>query len=207
MRTDNGPTGRKPSFIEAARRAQVVEAATRTVAELGYTGASLARIAQDAGISKSVISYHFNSKEDLLEQVVNEVFDRIWTFMEPRIAATESAPAAIRVWAESQLTYVATHRSDFLAMSEIVANHRRADGTRPFDGAEREEVDELARILAAGQRAGEIRDVDAMAVAMMISDTLAGTLGRWAFDETSDLTARIPVLIDFIDHAIREEKP
>ena len=58
MRTKKTPDGQKrPSFIEAARRAQLIESAIETIATLGYVHASLAQVAKRAGISKSVITY------------------------------------------------------------------------------------------------------------------------------------------------------
>jgi Bacterial regulatory proteins, tetR family len=45
------------TFIEAARRNQIVAAAIDTIAEVGYARASFARIAARAGISPGLISY------------------------------------------------------------------------------------------------------------------------------------------------------
>ncbi len=56
------------SFIEKARRAQIMECAIETLAEVGYVKASLGQIAKRAKISKGVISYYFTNKEELLEQ-------------------------------------------------------------------------------------------------------------------------------------------
>jgi AcrR family transcriptional regulator len=56
----------KPTFIEEARRKQIVEAAMETIADSGYVNASLAEIAKSADISKGVISYHFESKDELI---------------------------------------------------------------------------------------------------------------------------------------------
>ena len=75
MRTKNTPGGQKPAtFIEAARRAQIIECAIETIATLGYVRASLAQIAKCAGISKSVITYYFHSKDELIEEVVKAIF-------------------------------------------------------------------------------------------------------------------------------------
>jgi hypothetical protein len=56
----------KQSFIAEARRAQIIEAAIRTLDEIGYVQASLAQIAKRAGISTALISYHFSDKDDLM---------------------------------------------------------------------------------------------------------------------------------------------
>jgi AcrR family transcriptional regulator len=47
------------SITEAARRAQIVAAAVTVLADRGFASASLAAIADEVGISKGVISYHF----------------------------------------------------------------------------------------------------------------------------------------------------
>ncbi|MFD6455458.1 TetR family transcriptional regulator, partial [Nocardia sp. NPDC060220] len=52
MRPENKPDGQHRSFIEEARRRQIIAATVEVVSELGYANASLARIAERAGISK-----------------------------------------------------------------------------------------------------------------------------------------------------------
>lgn len=208
MEMKTSPTGPAPrSFIEEARRAQVVAAAARTVAEVGYANASLARIAERAGISKSVISYHFAGKDELMTLVATEFFQEAWEHMEPLIAAEETAVGQVRAWVGSQLEYFARHRTRFLAMIDVVASHRGPDGSRPFAEAEDEEVEGLTEILRAGQQAGELRDFDPRAVATIIIRCTEGVLGSWAIDDRVDLTAQAQTLLDFIDHAIRQVQP
>ena len=55
-----------------ARRAAVLEAARRLFASQGVKGASLAAIAQEAGITDAGLLYHFPTKNDLLLAVVAE---------------------------------------------------------------------------------------------------------------------------------------
>lgn len=98
------------------------------MAEVGYARASLARIAERAGISKSVISYHFDGKEELLAQVAGEFFDQAWEHMAPRIEAETTAVGRVAAWIIAELEYFAAHRQRFLA-----PNHRR--GGRGDDDA------------------------------------------------------------------------
>ncbi len=86
MKTKNSSSSQKElSFIEKARRAQIVEYAIETLAEVGYSQASLGQIAKRAKISKGVISYHFTNKEELLEQVVTEYFLARESFIRPQL--------------------------------------------------------------------------------------------------------------------------
>ncbi|MBE1531035.1 TetR/AcrR family transcriptional regulator [Actinomadura algeriensis] len=204
MGTKTGSTGRKRrSFIERARRAQIVEAAALVVAEAGYANTSLSRIAEKADISKSVISYHFSGKDELLRSMVTEFFERGWARMEERISAEPTAAGQVRAWIGAQLDYFDAHRTEFLAMSEIVANHRGDDGAPAYAGEMAEEVDGLAEILARGQRDGEFRAFDPRGVANIILRCADGVLGSWATGDGVDLPAQSAALLDFIDHAIR----
>ncbi|GGU98656.1 TetR family transcriptional regulator [Actinomadura cremea] len=204
MSSNNEPSGRKPrSFIEQARRAQIVAAAVQVVAEAGYANASLARIAEQAGISKGVITYHFSGKDEILRLVVTGFFERAWSHMEARIAAEPTALGQVRAWIGAQLEYFDAHRAEFLAMSEIVHNHRGEDGAPAYAAEMDEEVGGLAEILARGQRDGEFRAFDPRGVANIILRCADGVLGSWAGDPAVDLPGQSADLLDFIDHAIR----
>lgn len=202
--TGNSPGGQgEGSFIERARRAQIVDAAARVVARDGYASASLARIAEDAGISKGVVTYHFTGKDEILRMVATRCFERAWQHMEGRIDEQRSAATRVRAWVGAELEFFGAHRTEFLAMSEVVVNHRAPDGSHAFADELDEEVDALAEILAHGQRDGEFRDFDARSVANIILRCLDGVLGSWALDPSVDLRAQSAALLDFIDHAIR----
>ncbi|WP_298910182.1 TetR family transcriptional regulator C-terminal domain-containing protein [uncultured Aliiroseovarius sp.] len=56
---------------------RILSAAERVFAEFGYAGASISRIAAQAGIPKSNVVYYFETKELLYRRVVGEIFD-IW---------------------------------------------------------------------------------------------------------------------------------
>lgn len=200
MRSDDVVPSR--SFIEEARRAQIVAAAEELVAELGYARASLARIAERAGVSKSVISYHFDGKEDLLAQVAGEFFEHAWEHMAPRIEAEPTATGQVAAWITAELEYFAAHRRRFLAMSEVAMNHRAPDGSRPFAGDEYEELRGMAEVLATGQRAGELRSFDPHDVAAVVIRSMEGVVGAWALDERIDLDAEAATLVDFVLHAV-----
>lgn len=210
MQSVNDPSGpdfagKSGSFIERARRAQIVEAAVEVVAEFGYARASLARIAERAGISKGVVTYHFKGKGEILDRLVTDYYERGWEYMEERIRAEETAVGQVEAWVGAQLDFYIENRTGFLAMSEVVANHRGEDGAHQYAADFDEEIDGLAEILDRGQTEGALRRFDARSVADVILRCLDGVLIAWANDPGIEMSDRKVVLLDFISHAILKE--
>jgi AcrR family transcriptional regulator len=58
-----------------ASRKQVLDAALRELSERGYARTSVSDIAAAAGMSKGAVHYHFDSKDDLIEQVLARCFE------------------------------------------------------------------------------------------------------------------------------------
>jgi AcrR family transcriptional regulator len=158
------------TFIELARRAQIVQAAIDTIAEVGYGRASLARIAARIGISKGVISYHFAGKEELIQQVVSEIIEQGKAYMEPRILAEPSGTAMLRTYIETNLTFMKEHRNHMVAIVEIARSGVAADGSRLYGDADiTAAVDALERLLRIFQARGEVRaDFDPRVMAVAI---------------------------------------
>ncbi|MFI7048824.1 TetR/AcrR family transcriptional regulator [Streptosporangium sandarakinum] len=206
MQSDSRPIGRKRNpIIEEARRRQIIDAAIETVASVGYAQASLSRIAQHAQISKSVISYHFAGKDELLEQVVKQIYDDTWAFIQARLETETTAAGRLRAYIRSNLDYLRSHRSRVLAVGDIVGSHRAADGTPRFATTTDESVITLLTdILCQGLDDGEFRDFDPQVVAVTIGQALIGALSRWAVDPTVDLTAYAIELITLFDRATRK---
>jgi AcrR family transcriptional regulator len=164
-------TGKPPTFTEVARRAQIIEAAIDTIAEVGFAKASLARIGERVGISKGLIGYHFAGKNDLIKQVVIDVVEAGRAYILPRVLAESTGPARLRAYIESNLAFMSEHRNYMVAVVEILRNGafttdsgRRVDG-RDIDVATQLLEEELARLQAQGElRSGF--DPGVMAVAI-----------------------------------------
>ncbi|MQA01235.1 MAG: TetR family transcriptional regulator [Streptosporangiales bacterium] len=202
MRSKNRPDGRTESFIEAARRAQIVAAAIEALNAVGYSNASLARIAQQAGISKSVISYHFAGKGELFEYVIAHVLTDCAEFMRPRLAAETTAAGRLKEHIRAELAYMETHHANFVALGELVVNHRDSDGSQAFaDDPDEYLLDELLTILRDGQRDGEFRDFDPYVMAITVSQAVDGALTAWASGRIADLGAYSEELVTTFDLA------
>lgn len=169
----------KRSFIEEARRAQIVTAAIDTLAEMGYVKASLAQIAKRAGISTSLIPYHFKDKEDLMEQTVSEISSAWTAYVEDKVAAGATAREKLHIFIEANLAYMGTRPKHFLAMLEIVFNVRDADDSLRYVVHEEDpSIRPLEHLLAEGQQNGEFRQFNVHHMAIAIRGAIDQFLGQ-----------------------------
>jgi TetR/AcrR family transcriptional regulator, fatty acid metabolism regulator protein len=193
------------TFIETARRAQIVDAAIDTIAEVGYARASLGRIAERAGISRGLISYHFAGKEEMISEIVRRVIDESRAYMLPRITAESTGPGMLRAYIESNLVFIREHRSLLIAIVEI-GRHRVAEGTPRHlpDHEPDQAVRVLADLLARFQKAGDLRgDFDPRAVAIAIRAAIDAAPARLSADPQFDIDAYAQNTIQVFDLATR----
>jgi TetR/AcrR family transcriptional regulator, fatty acid metabolism regulator protein len=209
MRSENSPGGQRKdrTFIETARRAQIVAAAIDTIAELGYGQASLARIAETAGTSKGVIIYHFGSKDDLIRELVAELSAKGRAWMGPRLEAETTGAGMLRTYIESNLAFIGENRNHVLATVEIALNARSADGGSLYDFSTREAgAEALRQILVYFQGTGEFRaDFDPAVMAMTIRAALDAVPARLAREPDLDLDRYGRELADLFHIATRPE--
>jgi AcrR family transcriptional regulator len=87
-------TGR-PRSDEKAQA--ILQAARRCISERGYAAATIAEIAAEAGVSRGLLHYYFDSKEELLAQVVRSGTDAYLTLMGSMFGQSDSADDLARL--------------------------------------------------------------------------------------------------------------
>ncbi len=208
MRTKNKPDGQtSPSFIEAARRAQIIEQAIETIADLGFTRASLAQIAQRASISKGVINYYFTSKDELLRQVIISIYTEATQAVAPQIAAQPTAAQRLQVYICSAVEYIGTHRTQMIALIEILTHYRGAHAQPLFPPTSQEVVlTDLEALLHKGQDAGEFRSFDRHVMAITIRRAIDAVPPLYAAHPNLNVPAYAQELVTLFERATRKEQ-
>ncbi len=206
MRTKNKIDGQnRPTFTEAARRAQLIECAIETIATLGYAQASLAQIAKRAGISKGIIIYYFSSKEALVEQIVTEIYTAAVQAVSPQITAQPTAQLRLQAYIRSAVDYIGTHRMPMVALLEIALNFRTADGKLRYRGTEEWVLTALEALLRQGQEEGEFRAFDLRVMAVTIRRAIDAVAPLLAAHPTLDTDSYARELVTLFDRATRKE--
>ncbi len=96
-------------------RARILDAAAKMFRQKGYAATTLIEIARAAGMQAGSLYYHFGSKDELLEEVLDIGMRRVHEAVEEsqeRLPADSSHRDRIRVAVEAHLTYVEQSLAD-----------------------------------------------------------------------------------------------
>jgi TetR/AcrR family hemagglutinin/protease transcriptional regulator len=159
MKTDTSVSTRvrrrAPRLAPEARRAQLIECATRVFARQGIAGARHTELAREAGVAVSTTFAYFPTREDLVAAVLDSV-ERLFVDLARRVHASDrpapqillehtrafadlvdEQPDATRVWLDWSSAVGGEYWPRYRAFEDRVAS-------------------ELARTIARGQREGSI---------------------------------------------------
>lgn len=189
---------------QAAKREQIVGAASRVFAARPYHVVCMDDVAAAARVGKGTLYRYFPSKEDLYLGVVAEAFDLLIRQLE-RVEA-EDLPAAVALarMIEAIVETFARHLPFFRLMHQGEARLflRKKQVVR----ARRDRIaDGLARLLERGAQTGVFRKVDLALGPSMLIGLVWGTTLNHADDTPADVLAQR--VADLCLHGILQSSP
>jgi len=194
-------------FIEDARRKQIVNAAIAVLAREGYANASLSRIAQEAGISKSIITYHFSGKDEMFEAVYRHVEASAGAHITPYMEDADGPAGRIAAYIRHQIGYMKGHRDELLAIGHLAMSHGGPNGPDYIAASEDEEIALLEDMMAVGQELGVFRQFVRRVMAAAIAKAIESALTEWAWRPETDLDAYADELIALFERGMRKDGP
>lgn len=129
---------------ERTRRA-VLTAAERIFAERG-TGAAIADVAREAGVSKSGLLHHFPSREELIGAVVADVIAKSWEEIHALVDPADDRPGAFTRGYLRAMTGDSPYLSELFSASGLIAHLGTTAALGHLEGLEH---DDAARLRAA----------------------------------------------------------
>ena len=115
-------TDDKRTFIEEARRAQILDAALQLFAQRGYSETSLSDIAAAVGVSKGVISYHFKGKAELGSEALRHMLRRYGEFVRVRLEAKETLREKLLELPAACIDFVRKSSTDYVVYLDTVGS-------------------------------------------------------------------------------------
>lgn len=195
---------KKPTLIEEVRRRQIVDTAIRTIASRGFAHTTLNDIAEEAGVSTGVITYHFRNKDDLIEQSIRKLFEAPNDYVISRVNELAAFGDKLRTYIRSTIEFMIENRAHAVALiysfssissqeerQRIIARHHAK--IRRF----------LAKILQGGQESGEFGLFNADIVAQVTFGALEGLMTQWVLDPKAvDLSGGAEEIITIVEQRV-----
>jgi AcrR family transcriptional regulator len=199
------PPRDRPTFTEAARRQQIIDAALQTIAEQGYTQASFAEIARSLGITKGLIAYHFDGKHDLITSTIQTLLSRQSAYVKARVAAHHDAAGRMQAYIAASFDYIAQHRAHVAALVDLWGSFTSPLEKVAFSQTAYEPCRaHLRAIMRAGFEQGAFVECDPTVMAAVIQAGIDGVMLQWVFDPTAvDLAAASHELQTMVMQRIR----
>ena len=186
-----------------ATRAALLAAGLKCFAKRGFAGCTTQEIAQDAGVNKALISYHFGGKQGLLDGLHAQVFERLG----PGIA---QLPDPQRDANQNLRDYIGA----FAALADLNPDYPvmllrglMAGDTDPEGGFANRLLDSnrvLRAILIKGIEEGRFRSVDPMLTQASILGSLlfffATTATRRRMASSGKISSPPPHALHFVEH-------
>ncbi|MGH8012385.1 MAG: TetR/AcrR family transcriptional regulator [Candidatus Binataceae bacterium] len=162
---------RKPYNLDS-----IVDVAVRVFLRHGYDAASLERVAEAAGITKSSIYYHVAGKEDLLARALGRALDALFAVMDEPPAREGDALARLQ-YVVRRTVEVTTERLPEVALLLRVRGNTQTERDalrrrRDFDR-------KVAQIMTEAQARHQLRsDIDARLATRMVFGML-NSITEW----------------------------
>ncbi|MCE1116815.1 MULTISPECIES: TetR/AcrR family transcriptional regulator [Pseudomonas] len=164
----------RPVGDRDAKRAELLAAAIAVIAADGYVGASMRKVAKQAGCTTGAVTYYFANKEEMIGEVAQNLFDQVDQLLETNQAQIDIA-SLLRQW----LQWVSSDESTiWLSWLQLLAHARHepvfADIIRQRYARFRQV---FTTVIETGQAQGKIRhDIAAEMLADQISTICDGWL-------------------------------
>ena len=166
---------------------RILEAACELIAEDGIDEVRIARVAQRAGASTSLVHHYFSTREELLEQALVHSFEQAGDerFGEDASTGSGTAVEGLAAAIRESLPYPGGQQREWVLWVELWLRAVRDPDLRPVAARMYERYRAwMSEVIVAGVESGEFRaDLDVERAADMAVALLDGTGVRALFDD------------------------
>lgn len=169
------------SVNQEQRRAALLGAAVRVFARKGFHGARVGDVASEAGVAHGLVYHYFSSKDELLETIFRETWAALLAAMRE---VEESDDAAREQLRKVGAIVLRTWTRDPDLVRVLVNEVTRGPQLQQEIAEIRQAFQAIERIVAAGQRRGELREeLDPRLAAVVFYGALEEILTGWLLGE------------------------
>jgi len=184
--TKNSAT--KEELVREFRIREILDAACRVVARHGFQGATVDRVAEEAGIAKGTVYLYFHTKEELLKAAVEQGIETFTNQVRAAVSEVSTPLEKLASLVEVSLQLSDENRDFFktllLERNFLAAAPDNPEAARMLD-LYLAHMHFIQEIIQSGIEAGFLRPHDAEAAAFALNESIRGCFQQRALGLTN----------------------
>lgn len=144
---------------DTTRSRAILATASRLFAEKGYSQATTAEIAREAGVAEGTLYHHFGSKDGIFLTLFDETMEGFLSGIEEILAGGRTGREALSALVRFHFRYVSRHREQFLILLRDFPVHLTVEHLAA-GSPQRVRIDRItelfSRVLARGKSDGTL---------------------------------------------------
>ena len=170
----------------------------------GFAATSMQAIAEAVGLSRPALYHHFESKQDIVSALVEEVTLRL-TREAARIAESASDSDPMEVFCDLVRAHALwiLNRPQHFSVLQYEEKHLPDPLHRIQHGSKRQLLDQLRVVLERGVKLGRFKNLDPMITALCIFGMCNSTAEWFRSDGRLEAAAMADMLVDFAVGMVR----
>ncbi|MGN7453635.1 TetR/AcrR family transcriptional regulator [Paenibacillus pasadenensis] len=176
----------------------ILEAALKVIAENGYHGSQVSKIAKEAGVADGTIYLYFKKKEDILISLFQEKLGSLVERFNARVRETSSAEEALRAVCEIHYTELESN-VNLAYVTQIELRQSSLELRKAIGLAVKPYIELIEHILDKGVREGEFRpDLDLKLTRLLLFGAMDEVVTSWLISGMKySLTAQVGKTVEF----------
>lgn len=175
----------RPTFIEEARRTQIISAAREIFLQTGFEKSTISEIAKAIDVSKGVILYHFGNKSDLGKAVIEEILSGYGAHIAQQLKSKNKAVDKVVEFPLVCARYIEASQDDFILYIDTLGSFGNIEDKRAYMAqANRVQREYLVKLINEAKRDGDISGINAQNLADTIQAFIDGINSQFCADPT-----------------------
>lgn len=167
----------------APTQLQIVRGAYKVMGAAGGAGYSLQEVADEAGVSKALLIYHFKSKEGLELAALEWALKRVAARIVRAIAPVETAERKVEVMLDAIFARADQNRHFYLVYADLLGHAARLESYSAVATTFHETVNAMyAEVAALGMREGVFTRRDPQVAAVAMRALIDGMFLQWLLE-------------------------
>jgi len=184
------------------RADQILSAARTCFLERGYFATKMDAIAQESGLSKGGIYFHFDSKREIFRALVQQEYDVTMGFIDTVVETDSDMTTKLVELAEHFIQlFASSDRPRFMVIIGEMAL-RDDEIAQLLRQLQINYFERIRQLLEVGKSSGQLRDIDAHNCAVVLKAMIDGVQANFAVGVDLDLEAVLAAGLDLLTNGL-----